>query len=98
VSDKTRSQAKNMEDCMDKLTQVIRSAVQVPRDPDAETMQRVKQLYVSCLFQVYHFITVFNIRTGKRRRTIEERTESNNNRSKKHRGDQKVPNTRMFPA
>jgi len=44
VSDRTRSQAKNMEDCMDKLSLVIRSAVQVPRDPDAETMQRVKQL------------------------------------------------------
>jgi hypothetical protein len=33
-----------MEDCMDKLTQVIRYAVQVPKDPDAETLQRVRQL------------------------------------------------------
>lgn len=44
VSDRTRSQAKNLEDCMEKLTDVIRSAVLVPKDPDVETIQRVKQL------------------------------------------------------
>jgi peptidyl-tRNA hydrolase ICT1 len=44
VSDRTRSQAKNLEDCMDKLTQVIRSGVQVPKDPDAESIVKVKQL------------------------------------------------------
>jgi peptidyl-tRNA hydrolase ICT1 len=44
VSDRTRSQAKNIEDCMEKLTDVIRSAVQVPKDPDVETIQKVKQL------------------------------------------------------
>ncbi|KAI9283573.1 hypothetical protein BC943DRAFT_343910 [Umbelopsis sp. AD052] len=44
VSDRTRSQAKNLEDCMEKLTDVIRSAVQVPKDPDAETIKKVKQL------------------------------------------------------
>jgi len=44
VSDRTRSQAKNLEDCMKKLTDVIRSAVLVPKDPDAETIQKVKQL------------------------------------------------------
>ncbi|KAI8583902.1 hypothetical protein K450DRAFT_220513 [Umbelopsis ramanniana AG] len=44
VSDRTRSQAKNLEDCMEKLAGVIRSAVQVPKDPDAETIQKVKQL------------------------------------------------------
>lgn len=44
VSDRTRSQASNLEDCMHKLTEVIRSAVRVPRDPDAETLQRVKRL------------------------------------------------------
>ncbi|KAH8551841.1 hypothetical protein BGW37DRAFT_513135 [Umbelopsis sp. PMI_123] len=44
VSDRTRSQAKNIEDCMEKLIDVIRSAVQVPKDPDVETIQKVKQL------------------------------------------------------
>ncbi|CAO3679928.1 unnamed protein product [Umbelopsis ramanniana] len=44
VSDRTRSQAKNLEDCMEKLTNVIRSAVLVPKDPDVETIQKVKQL------------------------------------------------------
>jgi peptidyl-tRNA hydrolase ICT1 len=44
VSDRTRSQAKNLEDCKEKLADVIRSAVQVPKDPDAETIQKVRQL------------------------------------------------------
>lgn len=43
-SDKTRSQANNVDDCYNKLVQAIKEAVAVPRDPDEATIARVETL------------------------------------------------------
>ncbi|KAI9323440.1 hypothetical protein BX666DRAFT_1846931 [Dichotomocladium elegans] len=44
TSDKTRSQAKNVDDCYSKLVQVIKEAVAVPREPDQATLARIETL------------------------------------------------------
>jgi protein subunit release factor B len=44
TSDKTRSQAKNIQDCYSKLTQIIKESVTVTKEPDQSTLLRVKQL------------------------------------------------------
>lgn len=44
TSDRTRSQAKNIQDCYDKLVEAIKNAVAVPREPDAATLARVETL------------------------------------------------------
>ncbi|KAI7867442.1 hypothetical protein BDF14DRAFT_1803992 [Spinellus fusiger] len=44
TSDRTRSQAKNIDDCYSKLLQQLRQAAQVPKEPDASTLARVKTL------------------------------------------------------
>lgn len=44
TSDKTRSQANNVDDCYNKLVQTIKDAVEVPRDPDEATLARVETL------------------------------------------------------
>ncbi|CDS07491.1 hypothetical protein LRAMOSA01440 [Lichtheimia ramosa] len=44
TSDKTRSQANNVDDCYNKLVQTIKDAVAVPRDPDEATLARVETL------------------------------------------------------
>jgi protein subunit release factor B len=44
TSDKTRSQAKNIKDCYDKLVCVIKEAVAVQKEPDETTLERVRQL------------------------------------------------------
>ncbi|KAL0073408.1 hypothetical protein F4703DRAFT_1897707 [Phycomyces blakesleeanus] len=44
TSDRTRSQAKNVEDCYDKLLSQLRLAVAVPKEADSETLARVKHL------------------------------------------------------
>ncbi|KAI9014339.1 hypothetical protein CLU79DRAFT_767162 [Phycomyces nitens] len=44
TSDRTRSQAKNVQDCYDKLLSQLRLAVAVPKEPDDKTLDRVKKL------------------------------------------------------
>jgi protein subunit release factor B len=44
TSDKTRSQAKNIQDCYDKLVTVIRESVAVTKEADEATLQRIAQL------------------------------------------------------
>ncbi|KAJ2258813.1 hypothetical protein EV176_006948, partial [Coemansia sp. RSA 451] len=44
VSEKTRTQRQNIEDCLDKLWQHIDRASTLPRGPSAETTQRVEKL------------------------------------------------------
>ncbi|KAI7896100.1 uncharacterized protein EV154DRAFT_558783 [Mucor mucedo] len=44
TSDKTRSQAKNIQDCYDKLVDVIKASVAVNKEPDQATLARVEQL------------------------------------------------------
>ncbi|KAI9481621.1 MAG: hypothetical protein EXX96DRAFT_595325 [Benjaminiella poitrasii] len=44
TSDRTRSQAKNIEDCYDKLEKMIKESVAVARGPDQATLQRTQQL------------------------------------------------------
>ncbi|KAI8071133.1 uncharacterized protein B0P05DRAFT_580380 [Gilbertella persicaria] len=44
TSDKTRSQAKNIQDCYDKLVDVIKHSVAVTKEPDQVTLERIKQL------------------------------------------------------
>lgn len=44
TSDKTRSQAKNIQDCYEKLVQVIKDSVAVTKEPDQATLARVEQL------------------------------------------------------
>jgi protein subunit release factor B len=44
TSDKTRSQAKNIQDCYSKLTQIIKDSVAVTKEPDQSTLLRVEQL------------------------------------------------------
>jgi peptidyl-tRNA hydrolase ICT1 len=44
TSDKTRSQAKNIQDCYEKLVQVIKESVAVTKEPDLATLARVEQL------------------------------------------------------
>ncbi|KAI8381084.1 uncharacterized protein BYT42DRAFT_565183 [Radiomyces spectabilis] len=44
TSDRTRSQASNVQDCYRKLMDTVREAVQVPKDPDAATLARVANL------------------------------------------------------
>lgn len=47
TSDLTRSQAKNIQDCYEKLVQAIKQAAAVPREPDQETLDRIKSLQVA---------------------------------------------------
>ncbi|CAO3606960.1 unnamed protein product [Mucor hiemalis] len=44
TSDRTRSQAKNIQDCYDKLMSAISESVSVTKEPDQTTMARVEQL------------------------------------------------------
>lgn len=44
TSDKTRSQAKNIQDCYEKLTSIIKESVAVAKEPDQATLLRVEQL------------------------------------------------------
>lgn len=44
TSDKTRSQAKNIQDCYDKLVDVIKASVAVTKEPDQATLARVERL------------------------------------------------------
>ncbi|CAI2173333.1 18014_t:CDS:2 [Funneliformis geosporum] len=44
TSDKTRSQVKNVEDCVDKLYEIILKAAEIPKAPDEETLKRIEQL------------------------------------------------------
>ncbi|KAI8967588.1 hypothetical protein BDF20DRAFT_900195 [Mycotypha africana] len=44
TSDKSRSQAKNIQDCYDKLVAIIKDAVAVTKEPDEATLLRVKKL------------------------------------------------------
>ncbi|ORX93099.1 peptidyl-tRNA hydrolase domain-like protein, partial [Basidiobolus meristosporus CBS 931.73] len=44
TSDRTRSQVKNADDCVDKLYQIILKAGEVPKEPDQATVERVKKL------------------------------------------------------
>ncbi|CAG8469392.1 2305_t:CDS:2 [Acaulospora morrowiae] len=44
TSDKTRSQVKNIEDCIEKLYESIVEAAQVPEGPSEETLQRIEKL------------------------------------------------------
>ena len=44
TSDKTRSQAKNIQDCYEKLTNIIKESVSVAKEPDQATLLRVEQL------------------------------------------------------
>jgi hypothetical protein len=46
TSDKFRSQAKNVEDCFDKLYEIIIKAAEIPKAPSEETLKRIEQLYV----------------------------------------------------
>ncbi|KAI9492615.1 hypothetical protein BDB00DRAFT_765035 [Zychaea mexicana] len=41
TSDRTRSQAKNIQECYDKLVDTIKSAVAVPKDPDQASLDRL---------------------------------------------------------
>ncbi|EPB89880.1 hypothetical protein HMPREF1544_03263 [Mucor circinelloides 1006PhL] len=44
TSDKTRSQAKNIQDCYEKLTSIIKESVTVAKEPDQATLLRIEQL------------------------------------------------------
>ncbi|CAG8461556.1 4309_t:CDS:2 [Diversispora eburnea] len=44
TSDRTRSQVKNKDDCVDKLYDIILRAAQVPKGPDEETLERIEKL------------------------------------------------------
>ncbi|KAI8095555.1 hypothetical protein BDF21DRAFT_393872 [Thamnidium elegans] len=44
TSDKTRSQAKNIQDCYEKLVNVIKESVAVAKEPDQATLARVEKL------------------------------------------------------
>ncbi|KAI8366884.1 hypothetical protein BD560DRAFT_455012 [Blakeslea trispora] len=44
TSEKTRSQAKNIEDCYDKLVYAIKDSVAVTKEPDQATLLRVQAL------------------------------------------------------
>ncbi|KAG0166140.1 Peptidyl-tRNA hydrolase ict1, mitochondrial [Apophysomyces sp. BC1015] len=44
TSDRTRSQAKNVQDCFEKLADTIKAAVAVPKEPDETTLARVETL------------------------------------------------------
>ncbi|KAI8639895.1 hypothetical protein BD408DRAFT_391610 [Parasitella parasitica] len=44
TSDRSRSQAKNIQDCYEKLTGIIRESVAVAKEPDQATLLRVEQL------------------------------------------------------
>ncbi|RHZ87705.1 hypothetical protein Glove_31g26 [Diversispora epigaea] len=44
TSDRTRSQVKNKDDCVDKLYDIILRAAQVPKGPDKETLERIEKL------------------------------------------------------
>ncbi|CAG8634254.1 3530_t:CDS:2 [Funneliformis caledonium] len=44
TSDKTRSQTKNVEDCVDKLYEIILKAAEIPKAPDEETLKRIEKL------------------------------------------------------
>ncbi|KAL1918406.1 uncharacterized protein VTP21DRAFT_3066 [Calcarisporiella thermophila] len=44
TSDRTRSQAQNLEDCINKLHDEVLQAVEVPREPDEETLKRIQRL------------------------------------------------------
>ena len=46
TSDKSRSQAKNIEDCVDKLYEIVLKAGEIPKAPSEETLKRIEQLYV----------------------------------------------------
>ncbi|PKC05144.1 peptidyl-tRNA hydrolase domain-like protein [Rhizophagus irregularis] len=46
TSDKSRSQVKNIEDCVDKLYEIILKAAEIPKAPSEETLKRIEQLYV----------------------------------------------------
>ncbi|RIA92098.1 hypothetical protein C1645_691979 [Glomus cerebriforme] len=46
TSDKSRSQVKNIEYCIDKLHEIILKAAEIPKAPSEETLKRIKQLYV----------------------------------------------------
>ncbi|ORX67801.1 hypothetical protein DL89DRAFT_323995 [Linderina pennispora] len=44
ISEKTRSQRHNFEDCLDKLWQAIERAAELPKEADPETAERVEKL------------------------------------------------------
>lgn len=44
TSETTRSQAKNIEDCIDKLYEIIAKAAEIPKGPSEETLQRIEKL------------------------------------------------------
>lgn len=46
TSERTRSQADNFQDCIDKLYDIIVKACELPKPTDAAKLQRVKQLYL----------------------------------------------------
>lgn len=50
TSDLTRSQAKNIQDCYEKLVQAIKQAAAVPKEPDQETLDRIKSLQVANVY------------------------------------------------
>ncbi|KAI9305876.1 hypothetical protein BJ944DRAFT_160914 [Cunninghamella echinulata] len=45
TSDKTRSQGKNLQDCYEKLVVIIKQAVAVQREADADTLARIEERY-----------------------------------------------------
>ena len=44
TSDRTRSQAKNIQECYEKLVDTIKSAVEVPKEPDQATLNRLASM------------------------------------------------------
>jgi len=43
-SERTRSQVQNVGDCVQKLYSMIVAAAQIPKEPDAKTLQRIERL------------------------------------------------------
>ena len=78
TSDKTRSQIKNIEDCVDKLYEIILKAAEIPKAPDEETLKRIEQLYVQILVWFKDFLLDLLLilsnydRVERRRKIIEE--------------------------
>ncbi|KAG2220449.1 hypothetical protein INT45_004191 [Circinella minor] len=44
TSDRTRSQAKNIQECYEKLVDIIKLAVEVPKEPDQATLNRLASI------------------------------------------------------
>ncbi|CAG8780572.1 11253_t:CDS:1, partial [Cetraspora pellucida] len=44
TSETTRSQVKNIEDCIERLYEIIVKAAEIPKGPSEETIQRIEKL------------------------------------------------------